>query len=102
MGGIVDRNGEHKHGRVVGNDKNGPGRNILPWNHAMEIDQRETLLHSESKAAVVLMVGVGTPVPVAKQPVWSKGVILGTLRGCGDREGYLPENSWLEDALRAK
>src|SRR5262245_51717477 len=71
----------------------------------MEIHQRDSALHRESQADVVDVVRIRSSIPISKQTILTKRIVVGArfafCHGYSrDTERNLAE-PWLEDALRS-
>ena len=76
MGRVIDSDGESKVRRIITNDEDGPGGEIFPRNDPMEIDKRETPLHSQAEAPVIGMIRISAPISVQEETVAAERVVI--------------------------
>ncbi len=67
----------------------------------MEMDQRETALHSETQAPVIWMLRIGAAISISKKSIRAKGIVVRPGRRGGDRQWHPAEDLRLEDTLRS-
>jgi hypothetical protein len=97
---IVYGDSERKIARVILDDEHWPSHKVFSGNDAMFVNQWKPPLHREPQPAIIDVARVGASVPITKQPVRAKGVIIRPTRRCGDGQRHLMHYAGLEDALR--
>jgi len=90
---------------VVTEDVDGVDGQLLAGNDPVEVDEGDALDHGPAKPIVVVVDGVGTPVPVAQEAIDADLVLIGALPSFdpgrrGDAQRRVGQYSGLEDALR--
>jgi hypothetical protein len=67
----------------------------------MEVDEGETAGHRNAKALVIRVPRIRASIPVAKQSIRTKGVVIRAGRSGRNRQGRLSKHFGLEDTLGA-
>lgn len=69
---VVYSDREREASGIIANDEHRPAGEVLPGDHAVEVDERQTTLHREPEAAVVDVRGVRASIPISQQSVRSE------------------------------
>jgi|SRR5882672_3369348 len=100
--GIIYRN-THRHiRRVIPNNIDGPGREILADRYTVEINQRESQPHRGSETLIVWVSGIGSAVAIPEEVVRTEPVVVRTFWSGRDGEWPVLHHLGLEDALWAQ
>jgi hypothetical protein len=96
---IVYRYREKQLSRTVFHYEDGPGRQVFAGNDSVKIDEWKPAFHGKAQAPVVRMVAIGPAVAIAQEALWSKGIVVRTLRRRCDRQRCIAKRARFEDAL---
>ena len=104
---VVDAHREREAYRVVTHDEHRPRSEVLAGDDAVEVGERRSPGHCQSKAGVVGMVGVTTSIPILQQAVWPEDVVVRSILTRddghrGDAQRHLGQHGRLEDPLRSQ
>ena len=85
---------------IITDDEHGPSGDVPARNQAVEIYQRQPLLHRKAQTPVVGMVRVRAAVSIAQQFVRTEGVVIRPIGRGRDGQWRVVQDLRLEDALR--
>ena len=82
--GVIYRDRESQLRRVIADNKDRPGGEVLARYEPVEIDERLSFRYQSAQADVVSMGRVGAAVPISKKSVRPHGVVVGSTRSSCD------------------